>query len=149
MNYYINVLEYFLSATICLLLTYNFLTTVLFCFQKELLTEKKSIRTFQRLLIVIVLIAMFVYIFNTENIPPELYVLPWIWGFLASHVFIIRKKRWLNELLGLGILLAITIVLFFKQADLIHDMNSKVFFIYLVFGVLLGAIFWPRVKDDE
>ncbi|MBC8753846.1 hypothetical protein H2O64_04140 [Kordia sp. YSTF-M3] len=151
MTHDISALEYFLSITISLLLLYNFLTTVLFCFQKELLTENKSVRIFQRLLLVIILLAMFVYVFNTENIPSELtelYVLPWIWGFLASHIFIIRKKRWFNELLGLGVLLAITIVIFFKQEDLIQEKNSSVYFLYLILGVLLGGVFWPTVKND-
>jgi hypothetical protein len=147
-------IAYFLSISISLLLVYNFLTTVLFCFQKELLTENKRIRMFQQFLLGIILILMFAYVLNTKNISAELYVIPWIWGFLASHLFIIRKKRWLNELLGLGVLLAISIVIFFKQSEIIHFFTKQepqpvvyeVYLGYLSLGVFLGAIFWPRVR---
>lgn len=149
MTFYLPVLEYFLSISISVLLLYNFLTTLLFCFQKELWKAKKSVRVVQKLLLIIIFIVMIIYAINIKTIPPKMFVIPWIWGFLASHIFIIRKKRWLNELLGLGILLAITIVIFFKQADFIEDTNSNVYFLYLILGVVLGAIFWPRVKNVE
>lgn len=151
-----NFIVYFVSISIGMLLVYNFLTTVLFCFQKELLTKNKSIHTIQKVLLLIILLFMFVYVLNTKKSAPELYVIPWIWGFLTSHLFIIRKKRWLNELFGLGILLAITIVLFFKQHDIIHLFTAKepqhvaveVYVIYMCLGILLGTIFWPRVQHD-
>jgi len=152
-----NFIVYFLSISIGMLLVYNFLTTVLFCFQKELLTENKSIRLFQQLLLIIILILMFVYVLNAKKILTALNIIPWIWGFLASHLFMIRKKRWINELFGLGVLLAITIVLFFKQSDVIHFFTTQepqhvaveVYVIYISLGIFLGHIFWARVLHDD
>jgi len=148
MTFYLPVLEYFLSISISILLLYNFLTTLLFCFQKALWKAKKSVRVLQQLWLAIIFSVMMVYAINIESIPPKMFVIPWIWGFLASHVFIARKKRWLNELLGLGILLAITIVIYFKQADFVQQSTTKLYVLYLILGVIFGVVFWPRVRQE-
>lgn len=149
---YVKALEQFLIASICIILLYNFLTTVLFCFQKELLVEKKKIHIGQKILLIFTFIAFGIYLFIVKTIPENMFVLPWIWGFLASHLFIVRKNRWLNELLGLGILLAITIILFFKQTEIIQtvfdvEMNSmkyEIAGVYLSLGFTLGTLFWAK-----
>ena len=80
---------------------------------------KNSIR-FQQFVLVVILIGMIVYQRITTNAETSLSIIPWIWGFLAGHAFVTLKKRWINELLGLGILLAITIILFFKQTEIVQ-----------------------------
>ncbi|QHI39116.1 hypothetical protein IMCC3317_45170 [Kordia antarctica] len=149
---YVNALEQFLTASICIVLLYNFLTTVLFCFQKELLFEKKKIQIGQKILLILTLIAFGIYLFTAKTIPTDLFILPWIWGFLASHLFIVRKNRWLNELLGLGMLLAITIILFFKQTEIIqtvfdvemYRIKYEIVGAYVSLGFVLGALFWTK-----
>lgn len=85
----------------------------------------------------------------------ELSILPWIWGFLAGHLFGSLKKRWINELLGLGFLLAITIILFFKQTEMLQLFTSRevstiattVYLLYLVVGFILGVFLWPHTAS--
>ena len=149
---YTNALTYFLTISVCLLLLYNFLATVLFSFKKELLLEKKKVLLGQKMLLTVIFIVFIIYLITAKNIPTDLFVLPWIWGFLTGHIVIARKNRWLNELLGLGVLLAITIVLFFKQTEIIQtvfnaEMNSikyEIFVVYLISGFILGRLFWSR-----
>jgi len=143
---------YFLYSTITILLVYNFLTTILFCFKKKLLSTHQNIVLTQKIFLVVIFFVMIAYYCKAEKIPTEMYLISWTWGFLTSHLFITRKKRWIHELLGLGILLAITIVLFFKQEEIIQVVTRKkietigieITSIYLMLGLVLGAIFWPR-----
>lgn len=147
-----SVLEYFIPITVYLLLTYNFLATTLFCFKKELLTEKKSVRRFQHFLLTFIFICMIIYHNTTTVTTPQLSIIPWIWGFLSGHVFITPKKRWINELLGLGTLLAITIVLFFKQTEIVQVFTTldvaviatTVYLVYISVGFILGAFLWSN-----
>ncbi|MEM6721774.1 MAG: hypothetical protein AAF611_20770 [Bacteroidota bacterium] len=82
----------------------------------------------------------------------HLSILPWIWGFLSGHLFITLGKRWLNELFGLGILLAITIVLYFKQLEIIQlfttleitAIATTVYLIYMTAGFMLGSLLWSN-----
>lgn len=150
-----NILMYFIYTSIGILLVYNFLTTLLFCFKKELLSNHKSIHIVQQVLLAIQLFALIIYLYKAENYTSELFLICWIWGFLTSHLFIQRKKRWIHELLGLGILLAITIVLFFKQEEIIQTITSQelktisveVAIIYIISGLFLGAILWSKSKS--
>ncbi|MGH1388465.1 hypothetical protein [Kordia sp.] len=147
-----SILEYFIPITVYFLLTYNFLATILFCFKKELLTEKKNIRVFQQFLLIFIFICMIIYHNTATNTTPRLSITPWIWGFLSGHIFITPKKRWVNELLGLGTLLAITIVLFFKQTEIVQVfttldvavITTTVYLVYICVGFVLGAFLWSN-----
>ncbi|EDP95018.1 hypothetical protein KAOT1_01744 [Kordia algicida OT-1] len=150
-----SILGTFLSVTIYTLLVYNFLATVLFCFKRELLTEKKRIHNFQQVSLVITFIGMLIYFGFTKVEATHIQLLPWIWGFLAAHIFSARKKRWINELLGLGILLAITIILFFKQTEIIQLFTEEtittipalVYIIYGSVGFVLGGLLWQKTSN--
>ncbi|AXG70505.1 hypothetical protein KORDIASMS9_02745 [Kordia sp. SMS9] len=146
------IMAYFLSITLYVILTYNFLKTVFFCFQKELLTENRNIRRFQQFLLVLLFICMMVYHKTAKTELEELSILPWIWGFLSGHLFVTRKKHWINELLGLGILLAITIVLFFKQTEIVQLFTEEaianvlptIYLVYMSLGFVLGVLLWSN-----
>ncbi|WP_146169760.1 hypothetical protein [Kordia periserrulae] len=83
-------------------------------------------------------------------------VIPWIWGFLAGHVYITQKKRWLHELLGFGLLIAITIILFFKQTEIIQfitqqditNIITEIHLVYVVAGFVLGMLLWARTSSS-
>ncbi len=130
------------------------MTTILFCFEKKLEATHKYIQTVQQLTLVVLLFAMMLYFCKSESIPTEFYLVLWIWGFMTSHLFLTLKKRLIHPLLGLGILLAITIVLFFKQEEIIETLKQKelttigieIAIVYLILGLLLGIIFWPKTK---
>ncbi|MEM6686992.1 MAG: hypothetical protein AAF617_14520 [Bacteroidota bacterium] len=147
-----SVLGYFLSVTIYTLLAYNFLTTVLFCWKKQLLSGNSNVRKLQQYVLVLMLICMIAYYKMTVVAAHNLSILPWIWGFLSGHLFSTLEKRWLNELFGLGILLAITIVLFFKQIEIIQlcttleitAIATTVYFIYMSAGFMLGSLLWSN-----
>lgn len=149
-----NILIYFIYISISILLAYNFLTTVFFCFKKELLIHHKNIQAAQKLLLVAQLFALIMYLYKIENSSPEIFLACWIWGFLTSRLFLYRKRQ-MHELLGLGILLAITIVLFFKQEEIIHLVTQQelkaikveIAITYLLSGLFLGTLFWPKSKS--
>ena len=147
------ILEYVLSIIVYLLLTYNFLATVLFSFKKELLIEKKTVQKLQQFLVWIAFIGMIVYAYLFDFKMPQLSIIPWVWGFLLGHLYSNFQKNWFNELLGLGVLLAITIVLFFKQTDIISTFTTQIadhilwiHIAYMSIGIFLGRLLWPRVK---
>lgn len=96
---------------------------------------------------------MLFYFGSTKIEATHVRLLPWIWGFLAAHIFLTRKKRWINELLGLGILLAISIILYFKQTEIIQLFTKEtittipliVYIIYICIGFVLGGILWAKL----
>ncbi|WP_157559972.1 hypothetical protein U8527_08310 [Kordia algicida OT-1] len=98
---------------------------------------------------------MLIYFGFTKVEATHIQLLPWIWGFLAAHIFSARKKRWINELLGLGILLAITIILFFKQTEIIQLFTEEtittipalVYIIYGSVGFVLGGLLWQKTSN--
>ncbi|WP_298518382.1 hypothetical protein [uncultured Kordia sp.] len=146
-------LEYFILIVVYALLSYDFLATI--GFKKPLGKEKKSVQRFQQVLLILILLCMILYYRSATITTVQLSIVPWIWGFLAGHIFIKTKKRWLNELLGLGILLAITIVLFFKQTEIIQSftttdiatITSTIYLLYINLGFLLGIFLWPSTSD--
>lgn len=121
---------------------------------KEVFIQKKSILKIQQVLVVLIFIGMLMY-YNSKGYTASLSIIPWIWGFLAGYIFKISRKRWLNEFIGLGILLAITIILFFKQTELIQlvtnlgvsTISSTVHIIYIVTGFILGVFLWYNASD--
>jgi hypothetical protein len=129
------------------------LATVLFSFKKELLIEKKTVQKLQQFLIWIAFIGMIVYAYLFDFKMTHLSIIPWVWGFLLGHLYSNLQKNWFNELLGLGVLLAITIVLFFKQTDIISTFTTQIadhilwiHIAYMSIGIFLGRLLWPRVK---
>ncbi|WP_298424413.1 hypothetical protein [uncultured Kordia sp.] len=149
-----NTLMYFVYIFTIILLVYSFIATILFSFEKKLLTTNIHIQTIQKWSLVVILFALMLFFCKSKTIPAKFYITPWIWGFLTSHLFIYRKKPWIHELLGLGILVAITIVLFFKQEEIIkvvtkHSLETvsiEIAVIYITAGLLFGVVFWPKIK---
>lgn len=90
---------------------------------------------------------------HTDN---GMYTLVWIWGVLASHFFVVRKKRWVHEFLGIGIILALSIIIAFKQQDFINFLTDRKasqisfesYLSLLCLGFILGYIFWPQVDES-
>ncbi|WP_420572687.1 hypothetical protein [Kordia sp.] len=151
---FFNILEYFLLISTSILLLYNFVATVLFPLKKELFTTTRSLKKIQQVVLIMILIGMIVYLFYTKNTitaQSSMIIIPWIWGFLASHLFSVQNRNWFIELLGLSILSAITIVLFFKQQDInelfaqksIFQTSSYLYIVYAGLGLLLGRLLWP------
>jgi uncharacterized membrane protein YagU involved in acid resistance len=128
------------------------LVTTLPDYKEALFVEKKYTQPLQQLLMCIALIGMLYYAYSVEFKMATISVIPWVWGFLAGRIFCFLKKSWCNELFGLGILLAITIVLFFKQTEIIKllteapisDIATVIHLSYISVGFVLGMIFWSR-----
>lgn len=150
-----HTLMYFIYTSVIILLIYNFTTTIFFNHKNQLLATYKSFHRAQQMTLAVIFFAMILYLCKASSIPTKFYTIPWIWGFLTSHLFTYRKKRWIHELLGLGILLAITIVLYFKQEDIIQTItlqklkaiSIEIVVVYIMLGLLFGAVFWPKSKS--
>ncbi len=149
-----HTLMYFIYTSVIILLIYNFITTIFFNHKNQFLVTSKSFHTAQQITLVVIFFAMILYLCKVSIIPTKFYTIPWIWGFLASHLFLYRKRQ-IHELLGMGILLAITIVLFFKQEDIIQAITQQelkiisieITIVYIMLGLLFGAVFWPKSKS--
>lgn len=95
---------------------------------------------------------MLVYHNITTKETAQLSIIPWVWGFLTGHIFSFQKKQYINELVGLGIVLAMTIVLFFKQTEIIElftttsiaTMKITIYLLYMGIGFILGTFLWSN-----
>lgn len=142
----------FLCATIILLLSYNCILTLFLSDTQKKIIPKKTIQILEKYLLGMLLLMLIFYFWKADHIPKKAFILPWIWGFLTGHLFFNLKKRWLHEFFGLGILLAITFILFIKQDDIFTYFNIKDFqsyyieicIFYALAGIFLGAIFWRK-----
>lgn len=150
-----NFLLLFLYISIIILLIYNLLITFNSFLKKEVSTRFQGIDIAQKILLSLIFIVIIVHFRKATTIPAQLFLTPWIWGFLTGHIFFKPKKRWLHEFFGLGILLAITIILFFKQENILQylitkklpNMHFVICCFYAVTGIVLGILFWGQSSN--
>lgn len=149
-------LAYSITIVTYALLVYHFLRIVLFNLRSESLSRQQKMLKVQQVLLCLVLVGMLIFHYTTGDEMTKVSIIPWIWGFLAGHVCFTRKKRLLNELLGFGMLLAMTIILFFKQTEIIQFITqqdithiiTEIHLAYIVAGFVLGMLLWTRTSSS-
>lgn len=149
-------LAYSITIVTYALLVYHFLRIVLFNLRNESLSIQQKMLKIQQVLLCLVLVGMLIFHYASAEKMTKASIIPWIWGFLAGHVYITRKKRLLNELLGFGMLLAMTIILFFKQPEIIQFITkqdithiiTEIHIVYVVAGFVLGMLLWTRTSSS-
>lgn len=72
------------------------------------------------------------------------FVLAWIWGILAGHLFIVRTKGILDEVLAISILVISSLIILCLACFLDINGSRVLNFILLVLGCLAGHLLWPQ-----
>jgi hypothetical protein len=78
------------------------------------------------------------------------FVLAWVWGVLAGHLFIVREKedRILDEVLAISILVIVSLVLLCVACFCDKDGNTLLNLVLLGSGCVAGHFLWPQSPSE-
>ncbi|WGK64284.1 hypothetical protein [Croceiramulus getboli] len=133
---------------------------------RALTQNPRTVRRVQQILI-FTFIALIIFDLFLAILPPEgdtisqiiqrsteegLFVLCYLWGVLGSHFFLAHKgKKLLPELLGVTLILAIAVLIFFLDNRSLIDFETTagnqlqlMYLVDLLTGLVLGRLFWPQ-----
>ncbi len=80
------------------------------------------------------------------NAHDKLFVITWVWGVLAAHLFICRGKdaKTIPELTGIVVLLLMALIIFLLGRYIQTPLPMWMHLIFLIFGAVTGYYLWPQ-----
>ena len=84
-----------------------------------------------------------------ENAKNNLFVITWVWGILAAHLFVARKRESIRipEIIAIVILILVSIIIFLLGKFIPIQIPQYMHFIFLTFGGVVGYYLWPQIID--
>ena len=122
------------------------------------LFESKAIRITQFVVVAVVAILIIwdIYLYTQtdstisevihDNSQRKLFVITWIWGVLASHLFVARKRtsRTVPEIIAILVLVLISVIIMLLGKFIEIEIPQYMHVILLVFGGITGYFLWPQ-----
>ena len=89
----------------------------------------------------------YVIFVNAKN---DLFLISWVWGILAAHLFFTRKAAaWkVPEILGISILVLFSVLLYLLARFIDVEIPEWMHVVLLVGGSITGFFLWPQCSDD-
>ncbi len=86
-----------------------------------------------------------------DNANNQLFVITWVWGILAAHLFVCRPKdsNKIPELLGIAILLIISVIIFLLGKYVNVPIPQYMHIILLALGGVSGYYFWAQEIEED